>query len=162
VLANAKDPVDADLYLLTDSRPRSGEELSVFGIGDSSVGDTLPGAPGFVLQQQEPMNRQLHDDLASDRNMSWVPREGWVTHLTLQAASPTVDYDMSVAGDGAIRLASLGVGPVASATQPPAARFTPHPHITSSSVATIAAVAAGGLLLAALTLATWLRRRRMA
>jgi hypothetical protein len=160
VLANAQDPVNADLYLMTDTRPASGEELDLFGLGSSSVGDQLPGAPGFVLQQQERISPRLHADLSGDRNMQWVPADAWVTHLTLNAPSPTVTYDLSVAGDGTIRLASLGTQPEAAATQPPQPGFTPHPHLASASAAALAGIAAVPLLGGAVALRAWRRRRR--
>jgi len=160
VLANAQDPVEADLFLVTDTRPSSGEELGFFGIPTSSVGDTLPGAPGFVVRQQERMSARLHDDLAGDRNMAWVPRNAWVTHLTLDAASPTVNYDMNVGDDGVIRLASLGTAPDTGATQPPPAQYLPDPHPTAASIA--AAVGIGVVPLGALLLALRMQLRRRA
>ncbi|HEV7465908.1 MAG TPA: DUF2330 domain-containing protein, partial [Candidatus Dormibacteraeota bacterium] len=102
VLANALDPVVADLYLLTATRPAAPETL----------------APGFVLVSQQRMTTPLQRDLSSDRNMSWVPQQGWLSYLTLNAPSPQVTYDMSVTPDGGVRLASMGVGPVAGARAP--------------------------------------------
>ena len=160
VLANAQDPVDADIFLLTDQRPRSGEQRDILGIGSNSVGDELPGAPGFRIQAQEWMNQRLHDDLSSDRNMGWVPVNAWVTHLTLEAPSPAVTYDMSLAGDSSIRLASLGTEPEAAATQAPQAQFTPHPHLASASLAALLGITVVPLALLAIVLRTHLRRRR--
>ena len=158
VLANAFDPVDADLFLLTDSRPTTGEEFSLFGIPTSSVGDELPGAPGFTVQQQEPMNASLHTDLASDRNMGWVPDSGWVTHLTLQASSPTVDYDLNVSAGGDIRLVSFAA-PLGSGNPDPASAYNPQPHIASSSLAALLGVVV--VPLAVITLLLVLRLRRL-
>jgi hypothetical protein len=133
--------VNADIFLLTDKRPVTGQEFGILGIGASSVGDELPGAPGLVVKQQVTMNRQLHNDLVSDRNMSWVPRDAWVTHMTLEAASPTVTYDMSVAGDGSIRLASLGTTPPSAINDPPSPAFTPHPRMNGASLAAVLGIA---------------------
>jgi hypothetical protein len=162
VLANAFDPVNADLFLMTDHRPTTGEEFGLFGIPSDSIGDQLPGAPGFTVQGQEWMNQRLHDDLAGDRNMSWVPVNAWVTHLLLDAQSPTVTYDMTVAPNGIMRLASLGTTPAAAATQPPAPAFAPHAGPNGRSMAALAGIAVvpfAGLLLA---LRARLRRRRAA
>jgi hypothetical protein len=159
VLANAFDPVDADVFLLTDSRPTTGQEFSLFGIPTSSVGDELPGAPGFTVQQQEPMNRSLHTDLASDRNMSWVPDSGWVTHLTLQAPSPTVDYDLNVSAGGDIRLVSFA-RPLGSGVPDPASAYSPQPHIASSSLAALIGVIGAALAVVALMLMLRIRRAR--
>ena len=159
VLANAFDPVDADVYLMTDKRPMTGEEFAWFGLPVTSVGDELPGAQGFRMQAQEPMSALLYRDLSGDRNMAWIPRNAWITHLTLSAPSQTVTYDMSVAGDDTIRLASLGTRPEAAATQPPAPAYTPHPHPTGGSLAAAAGIVAVPVV--ALPLAVGWRLRRL-
>lgn len=159
VLANAHDPVDADLFLVTDQRPTTGEEFGLFGIPSNSIGDQLPGAPGFTVQAQEWMNQRLHDDLAGDRNMSWVPVNAWVTHLVLAAPSDSVTYDMSVASNGTMRLASLGVSPEAAATQAPQAEFTAQARPNDSSIAALTAVLLA-LPTAAALLGMRLRARR--
>lgn len=158
VLANAFDPVNADLFLVTDNRPVTGEESTVFNISSDSVGDQLPGAQGFTVQGQEFMNFQLHQDLSSDRNMSWVPNDAWVTHLVLNAPSPTVTYDMSLTTGDIMRLASLGTKPEAAATQPPQAQFTPHPRLNNVSLLAVSGAVAVPIL--GLLLAAWLRSRR--
>lgn len=143
VLANALDPVVADLYLLTATQPAAPETL----------------APGFLLVSQQRMSTQLQRDLSSDRNMSWVPQQGWLSYLTLNAPSPQVTYDMSVTPDGGVRLASMGVGPVAGARVPalapaPAPRWRP-PLIAGGIVL-------GGMVLAAVISVAGLRLRRRA
>jgi hypothetical protein len=158
VLANALDPVDADLFLLTDTPTSSGEEFGLFGLPTSSVGDELPGAPGFVLQAQKPMSEQLHTDLASDRNMSWVPSSGWVTHLSLHAQSPSVDYDMNVTSAGDIRLVSFAQPAGAAATPAPSPGYAPQPHISAPSLAALIAVVVAPL--GAVAALITLRRRR--
>ena len=105
VLANANDPVKADLFLLTDQQP------STTGGGTPSPGDELPGAPGFAVRVQEPMNPSLFHDLSTDKNMSWVRPDGWLSYLTLDAVGRTVTYDMSVTRTGEMRLAAMGAGP---------------------------------------------------
>jgi hypothetical protein len=159
VLANAEDPVNADVFLLTDTRPSTGLQFGVLGIPTNSIGDELPGAPGFVVQQQKRMTEQLHTDLANDRNMSWVPSTGWVTHLTLNAPSPTVIYDMNVEGDGAIRLVSFATTPGHASSNPPEA-FQPHPHMATSSLLAMIAVFGTPLVAAAVVLGMRMRRRR--
>ncbi|HEY2703366.1 MAG TPA: DUF2330 domain-containing protein [Candidatus Dormibacteraeota bacterium] len=105
VLANANDPTVADLFLLTDQRP-------------SSASTQI--APGFTLQLQEQMSPQLQHDLASDRNMGWVPQTGWLSYLALSAPGRSVTYDMTVSPAGAMRLAAMGAGPAAA--PPPVVR----------------------------------------
>jgi hypothetical protein len=165
VLANAFDPVDADVFLLTDARPTTGQEFGIFGIPTSSVGDELTGAPGFVLQQQEKMNDQLHTDLSTDRNMGWVPSTGWVTHMTLHAPSPTVEYDMTVSPQGDVRLVSFAsalVSPTPGAVAPPAIStpYRPQSHMSASSLAALLAVVAAPLSLLGWVLVSRARGRR--
>jgi len=149
VLANAQDPVDADLYVLTDSRP---------------TGDGTTLAPGFVVRSQETLNPILQHDLGSDRNMSWVPTSGWLTYLSLQAPSPAVTYDMSVTPSGEYRLASMGLGPSAPGTPAPAPEaIIPVPSAHPSPWPLLGATAGGiGLALAVLAAVVAAQRRREA
>jgi hypothetical protein len=155
VLANALDPVNADLYLLTDQRLTTGEQWSIFGIGTSSVGDTLPGAPGFVVRDQRPMSAALRRDLAGDRHMGWVPSSGWLTYLALDAPSPQVDYDLGVTGNGTIQLASFASRPGAVAE--PGATSSPY---TPQARPPAELIALGALSLSAIVAAMALGTRR--
>jgi hypothetical protein len=143
VLANALDPVVADLYLLTATQPAARETL----------------APGFLLVSQQRMSTQLQRDLSSDRNMSWVPQQGWLSYLTLNAPSPQVTYDMSVTPDGGVRLASMGVGPLAGA-RVPALAPAPAPRWRTPLIA--GGIVLGGMVLAAVISVAGLRLRRRA
>jgi hypothetical protein len=142
VLANALDPVVADLYLLTDTQPSAPETL----------------APGFTLVSRERMGSLLQHDLSTDRNMSWVPQRGWLSYLTLDAPSPQVTYDMSVTPDGGVRLASMGAGPVAGAKAPALEIPIPSSHPGAPLIA--AGIALGGAALAGLILVAGLGLRR--
>jgi len=87
VLAIEGQPVQADLYLLTD-QPVYTTDLDAM-VGQSSVGSEVPGAPGFVLSFQEKMTATLYHDLSTDRNMGWVRSGSWVTYLNLNAPEPS-------------------------------------------------------------------------
>jgi uncharacterized protein DUF2330 len=104
VLANDGDTLDADVFLLTDERPAP-PGSPTFGFDNA-----IPGAPGFTLVRQVPISQSLHDDLAAQKNMEWVPQSGWFTALTLQARGNDVTYDMTV-DRGALTLAPMGAGP---------------------------------------------------
>lgn len=103
VLALDGQSVNADLYFLTD------EPLNTSAwnakIGQSPVGSQIPGAPGFDVAFQEPMNSSLYHDLSTDRNMGWVWSNSWLTYLSLNAPSDQVTYDMGIGSDGIIHLA---------------------------------------------------------
>src|SRR6266516_3616070 len=111
VLALDGQQVQADLYLLTDGPVNT----STFGslVGQSPVGTEVPGAPGFQLSFQEKLNPTLYHDLSTDRNMSWVWQDSWLTYLSLNAPASVVTYDLGIDRAGVIRLAPFGTPPMA-------------------------------------------------
>ncbi len=117
VLALEGQPVEADVYLLTDMPVNTSDVGAV--VGQSPVGTEVPGAPGFTVAFQEQMNEALYHDLSTDRNGGWVPRNAWLTYLTLDSTEPQVTYDMGISSNGVIRLAPFGTRPdlVAEAPQ---------------------------------------------
>jgi len=111
VLAIEGQQVQADLYLLTDQPVYTTDFAAM--VGQSSVGSEIPGAPGFVVSFQEKLTPTLFHDLSTDRNMSWVRSDSWLTYLSLDAPEPTVTYDLGVSPSGVIRLAPYGTPPMA-------------------------------------------------
>jgi hypothetical protein len=106
ILASAGAPVNADLFLLTDRPLRTQSGVAV--VSESNDGATVDGAAGFTVAGAEPMNGSLHHDLSIDRNMSWVPANGFVTYLALHAPGARVTYDLGIDSNNVIRLASYG------------------------------------------------------
>ncbi len=111
VLALDGETVNADLYFLTDEPLNTSDMNAV--MGESAVGSQVPGAPGMQVAFQEQMNASLYHDLSTDRNMSWVRPDGWLTYISLDAPDSTVTYDMGVSARGVIRLAPYGTPPMA-------------------------------------------------
>src|SRR3989440_9992470 len=103
--------VQADLYLLSDKPVNTSAWRAVFGV--SGVGSSVQGAEGFTLEFQEKMTDSLYKDLSSDKNMSWVRRDSWLTYLTLSAPDDKVTYDMSVTPMGIVKVAPFGTKPMA-------------------------------------------------
>ena len=122
VLALDGNQVGADLFLLTD-KPVYTSDMGAI-VGQSSVGSDVSGASGFKLAFQEQMNDQLYHDLSTDRNMSWVWRNSYMTYLTLDAPSDAVTYDMGVNSAGVIKLAHFGTAPMAVVDGPAASTIT--------------------------------------
>jgi hypothetical protein len=110
VLALDGQQVQADLFFLTDMPLYTSDVGAV--VGQSSVGGEIPGAPGFRMAFQERMSDVLYHDLSTDRNMSWVPRDSWLTYLQLNAPEEQVTYDLGVSPAGVIRLAPFGTAPM--------------------------------------------------
>ena len=109
VLANGSQ-VQADLYLLSDKPVNTSEWRAL--IGATGVGTTVQGAEGFTLQFQEKMTDSLYRDLSTDKNMSWVRRDSWLSYLSLNAPDEKVTYDMSVTPMGVVKVAPFGTKPM--------------------------------------------------
>lgn len=134
VLANADDRIDADVYLLTDTSPTvAGFDLAAFGAG-------LEVAPGMTLTRQEPMNDSLRRDLASDRNMSWIPEAAWFTALRIGTTGQVLSYDMAVAPGGELATMPMGTTPAADGSSPAIAAG----HVLDSHTTVLALGVAGG------------------
>jgi hypothetical protein len=106
ILANEGSPVNADLFLLSNTPLHTASGFPVLSARND--GESVDGAAGFTVAGAEPMNPSLHQDLSSDRNMSWVPATGYLTYLTLNAPGAAVTYDLGVGADSAITLMSFG------------------------------------------------------
>jgi Uncharacterized protein conserved in bacteria (DUF2330) len=155
VLANDGFQVNADLFLLSDAPLRTVAEPPI--LPAALPGSTVDGAPGFTVVAVQPMGQQLFSDLSSDRNMSWVPRTGWLTYLRLNAPSDDVTYDLGVGGDRMIRLADFGTAP-----QRAAAGSGYAPAGAPIALATAVGVSAAGTALLLAVAGIGLARRRRA
>lgn len=76
--------VEADVFLLTDSRP-----------------ELLPlGRSGISLERSEPASEQLMSDLSSDEGMGWMPDEMWLSYVKVDAPAEVLTFDLAVGIDG--------------------------------------------------------------
>jgi hypothetical protein len=76
--------VDADVFVLTDDRPRM-----------------VAGGPGLTLERDEAADANLLADLRSDKGMEWVPNSMWFTYLRLQTNARNLDYDLAMSAHDA-------------------------------------------------------------
>jgi hypothetical protein len=76
---DGEQQVEADVFLLTDDRPQ-----------------VLAGGDGLVIDRSEQASTGLLADLRSDVNMEWMPRDMWLSYLTLDAPAAELDYDLAV------------------------------------------------------------------
>ena len=89
------EPVDADLFVLTDDRPTFAPAL----------GDII----GMHVRVSKEASRSLLLDLRSDKGMSWLPPRGmWLTALRLDTRAATVSYDLSIDGGRPMAVAIAG------------------------------------------------------
>jgi len=82
----ANDPVQADVYLLTDRRP--------------ALLPLARGANGLTLAYDRTASKSLLDDLRSDAGMTWVPGTGWLSQLRIDTTAATLSYDLAVDAQG--------------------------------------------------------------
>jgi len=80
------DPVQADVYLLTDRKPA----LLPLARGDN----------GLTLAYDRTASASLLNDLRSDAGMSWVPASGWLSQLRIDTTAATLSYDLAVDAQG--------------------------------------------------------------
>ena len=74
------DRVDADVFLLTDSKPA-----------------LLPGPRvGLTLAHSEKATDSLLADLRSDASGDWVPQSAWLTKLEVNSSASDLHYDLAV------------------------------------------------------------------
>jgi hypothetical protein len=78
--------VDADVYLLTDHQP--------------ALLPAPTGRNGMELDHSAIATQSLLDDLRSDRGMDWVPRDGWLTKIAIDASAPQLSYDLAIDASG--------------------------------------------------------------
>ena len=99
------EPVQADVYLLTDRRPA----LLPVPVADN----------GIRLDASEQASDSLLSDLHSDRGMGWIPDSGWLTKVAVDGTAGQIDYDLAVDATGAGRPSAVDAG-LALPTPPPA------------------------------------------
>jgi hypothetical protein len=121
------DPVQADVFLLTDNQP-----------------SLLAGGPGLTLARSEPANDLLLSDLRSDVGMEWVPGSMWFTYLQVDAEANALDYDLAISDDPATPPTITDTGVEVSEASPvrPDGRSTPlWPMLLGGLVGLVVAVA---------------------
>jgi len=78
--------VDADVYLLTDHQP--------------ALLPTPTGSNGMRLDNSQQASDSLLNDLRSDRGMGWIPTDGWLTKIAIDADAAQLSYDLAVDASG--------------------------------------------------------------
>jgi hypothetical protein len=84
---SGQEPVDADVYLLTDRAPA----LLPVPSGDN----------GIRLDHSAAATASLLDDLRSDRGMEWIPASAWLTKVAVDAKAGQLGYDLAIDASGA-------------------------------------------------------------
>src|SRR5437867_2110454 len=107
----ADEPVEADVYLLTDRKPA-----------------LLPlGREGVTVVHDAVATTPLLADLRSDKGMEWVPGAMWLTKLQVASSAPKLRFDLAVDASGRNRPSRVAAGltrPTTTTTAPPATTTT--------------------------------------
>lgn len=156
VLALDGQQVNADLYFLTDE-PLNVSDFNAV-VGESAVGQEVPGAAGMKVAFQEKVTPQLYHDLSTDRNMGWVWPDSWFTYVSLNAPDTSVTYDLGISPRGVIRLAPFGTAPMAVVDG--VAQNAPPSWMPSLPLGTPEYALGGLLLLLVIGLIVWMARGR--
>jgi hypothetical protein len=93
------DPIQADLYLLTDRRPAMLPHPE--GPGEPQGGAPgnreEAGARGVALARSGPASGQLLADLRADKGMGWLPAAGmWLSYLRIDTTAGELTHDLAV------------------------------------------------------------------
>jgi hypothetical protein len=91
------EPVDADLFLLTDNLPA-----------------LLPLTDGVSVTHSRPAGEGLLADLRSDRGMEWVPETGWLTQLVVASTAADLTFDLAIDASGSGRPSLVDAGLVSA------------------------------------------------
>ncbi len=78
--------VEADVYLLTDSRP---------ALLPSPI---LPN--GMELEHSQPATDTLLADLRADTGMAWVPESAWLSKIRIDATASQLAFDLAIDASG--------------------------------------------------------------
>ena len=116
------DPIQADVYLLTDRRPALLPGPEAPGPQGSVPGNrAVGGARGVALEQSGPASLQLLADLRADKGMGWLPASGmWLSSLRIDTTAAALTHDLAVDASGRQR-----PSPVAAGLAAPAAATVP-------------------------------------
>jgi hypothetical protein len=93
------DPVQADVYLLTDRRPALLPR-------PAAAGDR-----GVALQRSGPASARLLADLRADKGMGWLPASGmWLSYLRVDTTAQQLTHDLAVDASGRGRPSPVAAG----------------------------------------------------
>jgi Uncharacterized protein conserved in bacteria (DUF2330) len=93
------DPVQADVYLLTDRRPAL------------LPAPLAPGRRGVTLERSEPASDGLLADLRADKGMGWLPASGmWLSYLRVDATAGALTHDLAIDASGRGRPSPVAAG----------------------------------------------------
>lgn len=98
----ADDRVDADVYLLTDARPRL--------LSTTTIGKGRGSEDTLAVTYDELASPLLLRDLRDDKTGSWVPSSGWLTKVRVAGPAGTLTGDLAIDATGRARPSMVAAG----------------------------------------------------
>jgi hypothetical protein len=95
ILTLGSDPdalIQADVFLLTDGAPVT--------LPQAVAPNGSENQTGLIRRVSEPASKSLLDDLRSDKHMSWVPTEAWLTFIDVNEHSADLIHDLAIDASG--------------------------------------------------------------
>ncbi|HWL36874.1 MAG TPA: DUF2330 domain-containing protein [Frankiaceae bacterium] len=130
---DARERVEADVYLLTDRRPNL---LSTTRIGTNAT---------LSIEYDDAASESLLRDLRDDKTGDWVPDSGWLTKVTVSGPAGDLTGDLAIDANGVQEPSMVAAG----FNIAPGSPGFPQPYDESPAPAIAVAVMAGSLLTAA-------------
>jgi hypothetical protein len=125
---NGAEPIQADVYLLTDQKPA-----------------LLPTpSNGIELARNEPASDSLLSDLRNDKGMGWVPGSMWLSYLRLNVPARDLRFDLAVDAHGTRRPSPTAAGLPFLHVPRPAGAGNGSVVLAAIGLAALAGLAAGG------------------
>ncbi|HUF06595.1 MAG TPA: DUF2330 domain-containing protein [Candidatus Binatia bacterium] len=103
----ALETVEADVYLLTDTKPALLPKAGDFAESD-----------GLILDHSAAASESLLADLRSDVGMEWIPETAWLTKVVVDTAAGDLDYDLAIDASGQGRPSAVDAGYAPFSTNP--------------------------------------------
>jgi hypothetical protein len=123
------EPVQADVYLLTQERPRL--------LSTTPIGRGLGSRETLAVTYDQPATDGLLTDLRTDRGGGWVPEHGWVTKVRVNGPASTVTGDLAIDASGVRQPSLVKAGLSLPATAPEREESSPLPVVALLGLGTL-------------------------
>jgi hypothetical protein len=137
---NGAERVDADVYLLTDSRPRL--------LSTKAIGTGEQSTKTVAVTYDRRASDQLLTDLRDDKTGSWVPESGWLTKVRIGGPASTLTGDLAIDPTGRTKPSTVLAGFSRPLAAPAEAAAAPMHHARTPLPPVVAVALAVSLLIA--------------
>jgi hypothetical protein len=130
---NGAERVDADVYLLTDDRPKL--------LSTKAIGTGAESTKTLAVTYDKRASSLLLNDLRTDKTGSWVPDRGWLTKVRIGGPASTLTGDLAIDPTGTRQPSMVAAGYTTALPDGVAAPVYQHPSRTPLPPVVAAALA---------------------